>query len=629
MRTFFLPGTVLSLALLAGCSSGPRVPEAADMTPTAIMDHHSHARPEEARIKHLELDLRVDMDRHIIEGSATYDVEGPGQRVVLDTDGLIIRAVRDEQGKPLAFELGDSTFLGRALTVSFPKQAERFSVDYTTTDRSDALQWLAPRQTAGGQHPFLFTQGQAILTRTWIPVQDSPGIRFTYSARVQVPSQLMAVMSATNPTERSADGVYNFTMDKAVPAYLIALAVGDIDFEPIGERTGVYAERNMVSKAAWEFADMERMLTEAEKLYGPYRWGRYDLIVLPPSFPFGGMENPCLTFATPTIIAGDRSLTALVAHELAHSWSGNLVTNATWDDFWLNEGFTVYFEQRICEAVYGKDYKEMLAVLGAQDLSRTLEEMERDGQSADTHLRLHLEGRNPDDGMTDIAYEKGCALLRTLEAKVGRPVFDAFLRKYFDEHAFQSMTTDGFIAYVKENLLRPNNLEFDLTAWIDAPGLPGDAIVPESDHFAKVEAELARWRSGTPATQLATNGWTTFEWLHFLRHLPPGTDEARMTELDAAFHFTATGNSEVLAAWLDQCIKADHDAAQARLDSFLNTVGRRKFLEPLYAELIKTEKGRLLAQTIYRSARPNYHAVSVRTLDAMLAWKDNKPPANF
>ena len=478
----------------------------------------------------------------------------------------------------------------------------------------------ARTQTADKKKPFLFTQGEAILTRSWIPVQDSPGIRFTYNAKVTVPSDLMAVMSARNPQERSTDGVYTFAMDKPVPSYLIALAVGDIAFKPIGARTGVYAERSVVDKAAYEFADMEKMVVAAEDLYGPYRWGRYDVIVLPPSFPFGGMENPMLTFATPTILAGDRSLTALIAHELAHSWSGNLVTNATWNDFWLNEGFTVYIEHRISEKLYGKDYSDMTGLLGHQDLMSTMTEIESGKHPEDSRLKLDLAGRDPDDGMTDIAYEKGYGLLRVLESKVGREKFDAFLRGYFDRFAFQSMTTEKFVAYLKDELLKPNNLTVDVDQWIYQTGIPADDIVPTSDKFAKVETQIARWKGGTPAKQLATSDWSPFEWMHFLRHLPDSLDKSHMDDLDNAYHFTVSGNSEILAGWLEQCIKNDYSKAYEKLDEFLVTVGRRKFLIPLYQELITTEKGKALAMNIYKAARPNYHSVSVRTIDDMLGW---------
>lgn len=576
-------------------------------------------------VTHLSLDLKVDMAARRLIGTAAYAIKRTsGDTVRFDTDGLTIRSVKLGDGSDAGYTLSDSSFLGRALAVRLPKDADSVIIAYETGRDARALQWLLPEQTADRSQPFLFTQGQAILTRSWIPVQDSPGIRFTYDARITVPKELMAVMSATNPQERSADGVYTFRMDKPIPAYLVALAVGDIAFKPIDERTGIYAEKTVLDKAVWEFADMGRMVTAAEELYGPYRWGRYDVIVLPPSFPFGGMENPMLTFATPTIIAGDRSLTALIAHELAHSWSGNLVTNATWDDFWLNEGFTVYFEHRISEKLYGADYSAMTGMLGHQDLVATVKDIEGGKHPEDTRLKLDLAGRDPDDGMTDIAYEKGYGLLRVLEKKAGRDKFDAFLRGYFDRFAFQGMTTERFIAYLKEELLVPNGIDMNVDRWIYQTGLPDDDIVPTSDRFTKVEAEIARWSAGTAASQLAVKGWSTFEWMHFVRHLPDSLSAARMGELDKAFSFTGSGNSEILAAWLEQCVKNDYAASYERLDGFLTHVGRRKFLIPLYERLIATEKGRAMAMNIYAQARPNYHSVSVRTIDDMLGWSAQK-----
>ena len=589
------------------------------------MDPHSCARPEEAVVTHLDLDLQVDMSAHRISGTARYALKrSSGDTVRFDTDGLSIRSVKLADGSAAGYVLGDTTFLGRTLSVELPEGADTVVIEYATGDAARALQWLSPEQTADKSKPFLFTQGQAILTRSWIPVQDSPGIRFTYNAKVTVPKDLMAVMSAENAQVRSEDGVYTFRMDKPIPAYLIALAVGDIAFKPIDERTGIYAEKTVLDKAVWEFADMGKMVTAAEELYGPYRWGRYDVIVLPPSFPFGGMENPMLTFATPTIIAGDRSLTALIAHELAHSWSGNLVTNANWNDFWLNEGFTVYFEHRISEKLYGADYSAMTGMLGHQDLVASIKDLESGKHPEDTRLKLDLVGRDPDDGMTDIAYEKGYGLLRVLESKVGREKFDAFLRGYFDRFSFQSMTTERFITYLKDELLKPNGVEVNVERWIYQTGLPDDDIVPASDRFVKVDQEIARWASGKPAKQLAVKGWSTFEWMHFVRHLPAGLDEKRSDELDQAFHFTDSGNSEILAAWLEQCVKNDYGPSYERLDSFLNQVGRRKFLIPLYEQLITTEKGRAMAMNIYAQARPNYHSVSVRTIDDMLGWSAQK-----
>ncbi|MDQ3017226.1 MAG: M1 family aminopeptidase/hydrolase, partial [Bacteroidota bacterium] len=434
------------------------------------MDIHSRAKPTEAVIKHLDLDLTIDFDAKKLTGSAKYDIqvnEG-ADSIYLDTRGLDIQQVMVDNEK-VEYTMGpDAKFLGQALIIPVKESSKKLSISYSTRPDAAALQWLVASQTAGKQHPYLFTQGQAILTRTWIPIQDSPGIRITYDATIHAPKELMAVMSASNPQVKTDDGVYKFKMAQPIPAYLIALAVGDIAFKSVGTRTGVYTEPSMLEKSANELSDMEKMVELAESLYGPYQWERYDVIVLPPSFPFGGMENPRLTFATPTIIAGDKSLVSLIAHELAHSWSGNLVTNATWNDFWLNEGFTVYFEQRIMEALIDSSYSGMLANLGLQDLKKTIGELD----PKDTHLFLDLSGRDPDEAMNDIAYEKGAHFLKMLERKVGRPTFDAFLRKYFSDNKFQSMTTERFVSYLKENLLVPNNVQVNIDEWIYGPGLP-------------------------------------------------------------------------------------------------------------------------------------------------------------
>ena len=510
--------------------------------------------------------------------------------------------------------------LGQALRVALPPGTTAVRIHYRTAPTAAALQWLAPAQTTGPQ-PFLFTQSQAILARTWLPCQDSPGIRFTYEATVRVPAHLLALMSAENPQQLSPTGEYHFRMAQPIPAYLMALAVGDLSFAPLSNRTGIYAEPATLPMATYEFADLEQMVAAAEQLYSPYRWERYDLLVLPPSFPFGGMENPRLTFVTPTILAGDRSLTSLVAHELAHSWSGNLVTNATWDDFWLNEGFTVYFERRIMEHLYGRDYADMLQVLGSTALHHTIEEI--GVASSDTHLHLRLTGRDPDEGLTEIAYEKGCALLLTLESLIGRPRLDTFIKEYFAHFSFQAMDTATFLHYLRAELLdlEPGlEARLNLAAWVHGPGLPTNAPVAASRRFNDVNQALAQLAAGTaPASLLpATSTWSSHEWMHFLNGLPPTLTASQLANLDAAFGFTDSGNSEILAAWFPHTLRADYAAATPALEKFLHHVGRRKFLVPLYRALLTTPDGPARARVIYQEARPNYHSVATGTLDALL-----------
>ena len=584
----------------------------------AMRDIHSFARPDEAVVRHLTLDLDVDFDRKRLAGSAVLQIEtsNDARELVLDTHGLTIDRVTLGDGSDAKFAIGDAKpFLGAPLTIAITPATRMVRIEYASAPDAAAVQWLSKEQTAGGQHPFLFTQSQAILARTWVPIQDSPGSRITYDATIRVPKGLMAIMSAENPTEVSADGVYRFRMPQAIPPYLLALAVGDLAFRSLGHNSGVWAEKPMIDASAYELADTPKMIEAAEKLYGPYRWGQYDVLVLPPSFPFGGMENPRLTFATPTILAGDRSLVNLVAHELAHSWSGNLVTNATWNDFWLNEGFTVYFERRIMEEVSGRDYAEMLALLGRQDLEATVAEL----PERDTHLFLDLAGRDPDEAATKLPYEKGYFLLRLIEETVGRARWDRFLRDYFDRHAFQSMTTEGFVAELKDAFPQLEE-KVDVNVWIHGPGIPDNAPVVHSDAFRKVEEQVAAFEKGASAASLATKNWSTHEWIHFLRHLPKTLTLAQMTDLDAALGFTSSGNSEILHEWLMQAIEHKYEPAYDALERFLLRQGRRKFLKPLYQKLAETPEGMERARAIYAKARPMYHSVSYRTIDQILKW---------
>ncbi|NIP77869.1 MAG: aminopeptidase [Gemmatimonadetes bacterium] len=592
-------------------------------------DPHSFANPDEARVRHVDLRLAVDFERRTLAGAATLRLDRvPGARdLVLDTRGLEIRGVVTPGGDSLRWSLGEPVaHLGRPLRIGLPAGVELVEVHYRTAPDAAAVQWLDPVQTSSGA-PFLFTQGQAILTRTWIPTQDSPGIRQTYSATITVPEGLTAVMSAEMLTPEgeptNAGRVFAFELDRPVPPYLIALAVGDLAFRSVGPRTGVYAEPGVVEAAAYEFAEMEDMLEAAEALYGPYRWGRYDVLVLPPSFPFGGMENPRLTFATPTILAGDRSLVSLIAHELAHSWSGNLVTNATWSDFWLNEGFTVYFENRIMEAVYGPEYAAMLEFLGREGLKAEIEDQLGGYESPETILHLDLAGRDPDEGMTAIAYDKGAAFLRTIETVVGRERFDRFLRQYFDAHAFQPMTTDRFLAYLDEHLLAGNpewREAIQPEEWAYQPGLPSTIAPVESRAFETVEGHVAAFVEGADPGELPTEGWSTHEWLHFLQSLPRELPEDRLRALDAAFGLTESRNSEVLFEWLRLAIANRYEPAFAALEDFLVRQGRRKFLRPLYQDLARTDWGEAMALRIYRRARPTYHAISRSSIDEVLDW---------
>jgi leukotriene-A4 hydrolase len=635
MKTSLVAAAGFLAILSTGCKpQSPAVPdpgEAPRMVASVLQtedarDIHTFAQPAVARVTHVDLDLTADFTARTLAGTAALDVQAPadGNTLTLDTSGLTIEAVTDQGGKALVWSLGATDpVLGMPLRIELGK-ARRAVVRYSTRPGAAALQWLAPAQTAGKKLPFLFSQGEAILTRTWVPTQDSPGIRQTWTARIVAPDDLMVVMSAEQlgpePGATPGTRAWRFRMDQPVAPYLIAIAIGDLAFQSLGERTGVYTEPSMLPAAAAELADVEQMVKAAESLYGPYRWGRYDLLVLPPSFPFGGMENPRLTFVTPTIIAGDKSLVSLVAHELAHSWSGNLVTNATWADFWLNEGFTVYFENRITELVYGADAAAMVADRGWDDLQ---EDITRLGgmSAADTRLHIDLAGRDPDEGMTNVPYEKGATLLRTIEAAVGRERWDRFLRDYFDRHAFQPQTSAGFLKDLRANLIQGNaalEQQLGLDAWVSEPGLPANAVHIKAEAFARIDAAVVAF-TARGASGLDVTGWNTAERVRFLNRLPRKLGAKQLASVSDLLNLASQRNSEVRFAWLRLAIANRYPPAEAQVEDFLLLMGRRKFVLPLFTDLMgQGQWGQQIARRVYAQARPGYHSVTTGSVDKVV-----------
>lgn len=617
----------LSLAIIAStflfaCSPAPELEKQAPLgseqaTSAKIdvgKDYHSFANPEAIKVTHIDLDLTANFEDKQLKGFAALTFErinANAEELIVDTRDLTILDVTAE-GEPIEYTLKPADKnLGAPLHLQVGKSIKQVTINYHTSPSASGVQWLSPQQTAGKQHPFLFTQAQAVHARSFIPLQDSPQVRVTYNATIRTPPALLAVMSAANDPQAERDGVYEFTMPQSIPSYLIALAIGDLQFQAMGERTGVYAEPSILASAAAEFEDTESMLEVTEAKYGAYSWDRYDLLILPPSFPFGGMENPRLSFITPTVIAGDKSLVSLIAHELAHSWSGNTITNATWRDLWLNEGFTTYLTYRIMEMIYGTDRYNMEAVLGYQDLQSDLAILPINDQI----MAIDLRGRNPDDVFSNIPYEKGALFLRELEQKVGRDNFDQFLLQYFKDFAFESITTDQFISYLEKTLLAQYGDKLDkqrIEQWIFKPGLPNGAPKPESDSFSKIDGKRAAWLAGKiGAEKIEVNGWTVHQWLYFLNNMPEQLSYAQLDELDDAFALTSSKNNEIAHSWLLIAVKNNFQPAYDRLYTYLVSIGRNKLVKPLYRELSKTPDGKAFAKRAFAEAKPGYHPLTI------------------
>lgn len=609
-------------------------------TAAAAREPHSYSEPDRFLVRHVALDLSADFAAHRLEGTAELTVErldAEAKELRLDTRDLEIRSVHlieasgRERVLPFTLDAPDHV-LGSRLTISFTSccvvsDTLRLRIDYRTSAEASALQWLEPAQTAG-PHPYMYSQGQAIHARSWIPIQDSPAVRLTYSARIRTPPELTAVMSAASIEDANlAPGEYRFEMRQPIPAYLIALAIGDLEFQSLGERVGVWTEPSQLQAAAHEFADLQRMLEAGEKMAGPYRWDRYDLLIMPHSFAFGGMENPRLSFISPSIVAGDRSLVAVIVHELAHSWSGNLVTNATWNDFWLNEGMTTYLERRMFETLYGERRAHMEDAIGYAYLAQAIEDAKSAGLPGDAALKVDLAGRDPDEGGSDVAYEKGRWFLGFLEARFGRPAFDEFLREYFDAHAFQSMDTERFRAWLLAALARPGAPAIpvaEIDEWLYGRDMPATTPPIPRGVFDAVDRAAAEWRAGRLATaDLPVRDWVPQEWVRFLDGQPADLGDERMAQLRAQFRFGADGNAEIARSWLALVVRSAYEASYPDLERFLLSTGRHKLVVGLYRDLARTDAGLEQGRRIYAKARPGYHATIRAAVERLLLPGDS------
>lgn len=594
----------------------------------AHADPLSYARPEQVRTTDLYLDLKADFSHRTLSGYAELTLnwlDKSARTLVLDTNELNISKVQLQlpNGRwAAASYLLDKLDLekGRALRIAVQGQPQKVRVYYRTAPSAAALQWLAPAQTLSGKRPFMFSQSQSINARSWAPVQDTPEVRFTYSARIEAPAGLRVVMSAENDQNATGAGGWKFRMPQPIPAYLLAIAIGEIEVRNLGPRSAVYAEPQRIEAAAYELADTEKMIDAAEALYGPYRWGRYDMLVLPPSFPFGGMENPRLTFVTPTMIAGDRSLVDLIAHELAHSWSGNLVTNASWKHFWLNEGFTNYVTTRIVEQLYGREFADMNLQVEQEEALASLAQIPPGKQALVTRDPDTSSEHYADDGLV---YPKGAWLLRTLEQRVGRAVFDPFLRGWFDQHAFQSATTDQFVAYLKQNLLasHPDAMpEAELNEWLYGQGIPASAQRVQSPRLAALDAQRTAWLKGElPTASLNGKQWIALEWMHFLNDIEGQASAAQLAELDQQFGLGQSGNNEIAFRFYLDAVKAGYQGVRAPLQAFLLSVGRQRFVVPLYTALLHNPEDKAWAKATYAKAREHYHPLAQMAVDKLFS----------
>jgi aminopeptidase N len=580
-------------------------------------DPTSYTDLTQGRIKHIDFHIQADFSSRILDIEATYQLQQAIQgSLFLDTFKLEMKDAH-VNGRKLEWEFDKSDdVLGRRLYLKNLDNESSFTLKFRTSPEARALQWMNASQTAGGKHPFLFSQCQASNARSVFPCQDTPSVRFTYSAEVEVPKELTAVMAAEQVQASKGSGKFSFKMPQPIPSYLFAIAVANLEFRELGPRTGIYAEPETIEAAAWEFAETEKTMVEAEKLLGPYLWGRYDMVVLPPSFPFGGMENPRLTFLTPTAILGTRGQANLVTHELAHAWTGNLVTNATWQDFWLNEGWTTYAEQRVTEILEGKDVVDLNAVY---DEKRTFEIMHRAGMdSPATCLKVPANDEKDGDSMTSqLAYTKGCFFLKECEYAVGRERFDAFIQKYMKSFQFKSITTEQFLDFLKAELPEVFK-KVDVETWIYKPGMPDTWHKPKSHLYDEVGKALVDLEQGRLPTKEQVKDWHRYQMLSFLQGLPKTLPVENCKKLEDILELEKRNDDYFYAYYYAVCIASGYQEIMPRVEKFFEKIGRMLYLMPVARAMMETEWSRGLIRPLFERVRERHHPVTVAMMDMLL-----------
>lgn len=572
----------------------------------------SFTNADQVTTTHADISLFLDFNTKIVQGTVTYQflsLQDGLTHVILDTKYLIIKSVESAN----SWTMGQThDVIGTPLAIELPQpvsaqQSFSLTIHYETTDKCTGLTWMSPSNTSGKKHPFCFTQCEAIHCRTLLPTQDSPQVKFTidYSIEVEVPYTVAAgaifksIVDQPNNRRR-----FLSSLKIPIPAYLVAFAAGNIVSQEVGPRSRVYCEPEILEASVYEFGETETFLSTAENLLTPYEWEEYNILVLPGSFAYGGMENPTLTFMTPTLIAGDRSLTSTVGHEIAHSWTGNLVTNRNWEHFWLNEGFTVYVERKILERMFGVPVAHMHGLVGRKGLQEAVDFYGHDSNF--TRLNLNLGDVDPDDAFSRVPYEKGYTLLMVLEQKVGEERFLSFLRDYIMRFRLKTVVSDDFVEMFGRYF---PDVQVDWQTWLRGTGMPHE--YPVLDDSLEKQVNETYERVKVPGYEFVGNevdGWRVDQIVMLLEKCCADV-KPHYRQMGVMLHFNSSNNYEIKYRWVTIIILLNMVENFDQIRYFLTTQGRMKYVRPIYRLLIKN--GHLeLAQDLFNMTR-DYYQLSV------------------
>ena len=578
----------------------------------------------------------VDFDNKKVDGEVTISFKAleDGEVIILDTKSLIIKSIKDNTGNELDFKLDNYYQLeSHGVPLKIYKEYSKddtfdITIEYSTTKDCMAIDWLEPEQTSGGKYPFMYSQCQSILCREMLPIQDTPAVKMPVQISITVPEELIGLAAGLFVEEinNGNNKTFIYALDIPIPSYLIAIAAGDIGSQNVSERCTIYAEKTVVEKAAWEFSDTEKFLKIAENYIGEYVWEQYNILVLPPSFPFGGMENPTLTFLTPSLIAGDKSLVSVVAHEISHSWTGNLVTNENWPDFWLNEGFTMFIERKILANHKDKDMAKLDAMVGLSNLKADIIAF---GESKSfSSLQPNLLGRNPDDAFNKVPYEKGFNLLYYLENKVNNEeLFQKFLRSYIDKFKrgvvkymdFRTFFEDFIKNNVQDWEKILNDIEWD--KWVFAPGFPpveNDFSNKYADEVNKAVKDFYDDKLGDDFVKTFKD-WFTLLKQNFLNKIKETDIELSDTQLNYLNEklelIQGKYNVEVSCSYYLTVLY--HGALSTKFEDslvdFLGKHGRINYIRPLFSALARRNKE--LAIKTLDKYRNFYHSIIIKYIE--------------
>lgn len=583
----------------------------------------------EFKVNETVLNFDIDFSKKKVSGDVTFDLISKNsdlKEIWLDTSYLIIHSITIND-QPTKSTLNERTEpLGSRLNITLPSSTSNITLRilFETTSKCTALQFLEKEATDGKSAPYLFSQCQAIHARSLFPCFDTPSIKSPY--KMSVKSPYPSLMSGREVSSETTD-IYKFNQPIPIPSYLISLASGDITLKPIGPRSSVFCESINVDKCKYEFEnDMENFIVTAESLVFSYEWDKYNALVLPLSFPYGGMENPNITFVTPTLISGDRENVDVLAHELSHSWSGNLVTNCSWEHFWINEGWTVYLERRIQGQLHGQKVRDFSGIIGWIDLENSITSMGKSADKFSTLVQNLANGVDPDDSFSSVPYEKGYNLLYHIENTVGIEQFNKFIPYYFNNFKYKSLDTYQFLDclydFFKSQKHQLDTIDWE--TWLFKPGMPPQkpnfdtSLVNECYNLAdkwfnaiinnesldQFEAnDISNFSANQSVVFLDTlssfNKADDFHWSNHKNALKELSDKYST--------YSNSKNCEVIFRWFILQVGGHNPNFYDQLGDWLGTVGRMKFVRPGY--LILNDVDHDKAVSYFEKFELSYHPI--------------------